>query len=609
MAFIVKKEIAPARSLIVKRDAIFKIFRNLWSNTSGNFWNLINNPYDKTITNFNIKYIGGQVDINWGEGINPNIPSNTNINHTFGFTTEGISIFPINGADVKNISCGTSSPQLSGTITISSFPNLTGFTCRENGITAFSGIQSCGNLRELDLGFNSLKTFPSFNSTPLLEELRLEENLFTGSIPSLNNLTNLKIVRLQENKTVTGNLPSLSLLTNLESFYAIGCKLRGPIPNLSQNTLLEDFRIDSQTTSPKISGTIPSLSANTNLRIFHCHNNNLSGSIPSLTGNTFLEDFRCYNNQLTGFIPSFATSFGTPYNFSLQTFRCEENQLTGSIPQFDNLSALTDFTCNDNQLTGVIPKVFSNGLARFYCHNNKLAGTIPNVGYLSEFNCSNNQLTGSIPNVAYLNEFNCSNNQLSGSIPSFSEPYYPLGFFDCSNNQLTGSIPSLYNIYYIETFYCNNNRLTGVIPSFSNSANYHALKRFNCSNNQLTGFITNLSDKTNLKSFDCQFNQLSGSIPSLNANSQVEDFYCNNNRLTGFGGGSVSNTLGNFQAQNNFLTSGVVNSILSSFVSANRATGTRILNLGGAGNAAPVGQGITDKAFLISPLGWTVTTN
>lgn len=493
MAFIVKTEIAQPRSLIIKRNAIFKIFPNLWSNTSGNFWNLINNPYDKTITNFNINYIGGQVDINWGEGINPNIPSNTNINHTFGTTTEGISIFSINGADVKNISCGTSSPQLSGTITISSFPNLTGFTCRKNGITAFSGIQSCGNLRKLDLGFNSLKTFPSFNSTPLLEELRLEENLLTGSIPSLSNLTNLKIFRVQENKNVTGNLPSLSLLPNLKSFYAIRCNLRGPIPDLSQNTLLEDLRIDSQTTSPKINGSIPSLSANTNLSFFYCHNNQITGTIPSFSANPLLRDFRCYDNKLSGAIPSL-----TPNANYLQDFRCGENQLTGSIPSLVNMYELINFYCNDNKLIGVIPN-FSNNY------------------YLQNFDCSNNQLTGSIPT----------------------------------------SIDTLYN-----------------------------LNIFNCSNNQL-----------------------SGSIPSLNATSQLEDFYCNNNRLTGFGGGSVSNTLGNFQAQNNFLTSGVVNSILSSFVSASRATGTRILNLGGAGNAAPVGQGITDKAFLISPLGWTVTTN
>jgi hypothetical protein len=86
------------------------------------------------------------------------------------------------------------------------------------------------------------------------------------------------------------------------------------------------------------------------------------------------------------------------------------------------------------------------------------------------------------------------------------------------------------------------------------------------------------------------------------------DFRCQTNQLTGFAGGSVANTLGNFQAQTNQLNSTAVNAILAAFVAANKTTGTRILNLGGTGNSAPTGQGITDKATLISR-GWTVTTN
>jgi len=72
--------------------------------------------------------------------------------------------------------------------------------------------------------------------------------------------------------------------------------------------------------------------------------------------------------------------------------------------------------------------------------------------------------------------------------------------------------------------------------------------------------------------------------------------------------GYISNSLGDFRAENNLLTAKAVNAILAAFVLANKTTGTRILNLGGTGNASPTGQGITDKATLISR-GWTVTTN
>jgi len=133
------------------------------------------------------------------------------------------------------------------------------------------------------------------------------------------------------------------------------------------------------------------------------------------------------------------------------------------------------------------------------------------------------------------------------------------------------------------------------------------LQQFICSTNQLSGSMPSLSGLTNLQQFICNTNQLSGSIPSLNSLSALQQFICHTNQLTGFAGGSVSNILGQFQAQNNQLTSTPVNAILAAFVAANNTTGVRVLNLGGT-NSAPTGQGITDKATLVSR-GWTVTTN
>lgn len=137
-----------------------------------------------------------------------------------------------------------------------------------------------------------------------------------------------------------------------------------------------------------------------------------------------------------------------------------------------------------------------------------------------------------------------------------------------------------------------------------------ALIDFRCNSNNLTGSIPDLSAHAALANFRCQSNNLTGSIPDLSANTALATFYCGNNQLTGWGGGTVSATLGNFQAQNNLLPAAAVNAILAAFVAAGRtsASGTCILNLGGTGNAAPTGQGITDKATLVSR-GWTVTTN
>jgi len=214
------------------------------------------------------------------------------------------------------------------------------------------------------------------------------------------------------------------------------------------------------------------------------------------------------------------------------------------------------------------------------------------------------KLTFSISDPSKLTIFYCNSNQLTGSIPSLTANT-ALTLFYCYSNQLTGSIPSLTANTALTIFYCHVNQLTGSIPSLTANT---ALIQFACQSNQLTGSIPSLTANTALTIFYCHINKLTGSIPSLTANTALTIFYCYSNQLTGYAGGLVSNTLGDFEAQNNLLTVSAVNALLSAFVAANRTTGTRTLNLGGTGNAAPTGQGITDKATLISR-GWTVTTN
>jgi len=177
--------------------------------------------------------------------------------------------------------------------------------------------------------------------------------------------------------------------------------------------------------------------------------------------------------------------------------------------------------------------------------------------------------------------------------------------FYCYNNPLTGSIPSLSANTALTIFYCPNNQLTGSIPSLSANT---ALTYFRCDSNQLTGSIPSLSANTALITFYCYSNQLTGSIPSLSANTSLAVFRCRNNQLTSWTDGTVSATLGDFQAQNNLLTQAAVDAILAAFVAAGRSTGTRTLNIGGTGNATPSSAGLADKATLQSR-GWTVTTN
>jgi Leucine-rich repeat (LRR) protein len=179
--------------------------------------------------------------------------------------------------------------------------------------------------------------------------------------------------------------------------------------------------------------------------------------------------------------------------------------------------------------------------------------------------------------------------------------------FYCHENQLTGPIPSLSGLTNLKNFFCYSNQLTGPIISLSALVN---LQIFNCSVNQITGSIPSLNGLNNLTNFYCNSNQLTGPIPSLNGLNNLQDFYCLDNQLTSFAGGSVSNTLGNFQAQSNQLNQSSVNAILLSFRNAGKNAGARFLQLDGAGNASPTsGINNPDKRFLETGLGWTVLVN
>jgi hypothetical protein len=259
---------------------------------------------------------------------------------------------------------------------------------------------------------------------------------------------------------------------------------------------------------------------------------------------------------------------------------------TVDISAFPNLQ---QFRCNQHDITALSGYAQNSNLTLVEFFQNQVTGSIPSLSGLNNlqtFRCNINQLTGPIPSLSGLNNlraFRCDTNQLTGSIPSLSG-LNNLQFFGCDTNQLTGPIPSLSGLNNLRNFRCDTNQLTGSIPSLSGLTN---LQVFRCQINQLTGPIPSLSGLTNLQVFECNANQLTGSIPSLSGLNNFQTFRGFTNQLTGFNGGPVSNTLGSFQAQNNQLPSTSVNVILSAFVAANKTAGTRLLNLGGTGNAAP----------------------
>lgn len=236
----------------------------------------------------------------------------------------------------------------------------------------------------------------------------------------------------------------------------------------------------------------------------------------------------------------------------------------------------------------------------------------PNV---TTINCgtSSPRLGGTVDISAFpnLRDFRCNSNDITAlSGYANNSNLRIVQFFD---NKVTGSIFSLSGLNNLQDFRCYTNQLTGAIPALSGLTGLEVFWCQNQSGTKLTGPIPTLSGLIKLRTFRCHNNQLTSDITSLSGLNSLEVFYCYFNQLSGFAGGSVPNTLGDFQAHNNQLTSTAVNAILADFVAAGRTTGTPvvsgtcILNLGGTGNFRPTGQGVTDVTTL-RQRGWTVTT-
>ena len=170
---------------------------------------------------------------------------------------------------------------------------------------------------------------------------------------------------------------------------------------------------------------------------------------------------------------------------------------------------------------------------------------------------------------------------------------------------LTGSIPDISSNGLLLSFDCTHNKLTGSIPDLSSNT---SLTTFGCHINQLTGAIPDISSNTALRELYCNSNRLTGSIPDLSSNTALTTFHCHANQLTVWIGGSVSNTLGDFRAENNLLTQSAVDGLLVAFDVAGRATGTRVLNLSGGTNSTPSATGKA-AADNLRAKGWTVTLN
>jgi len=259
------------------------------------------------------------------------------------------------------------------------------------GIELTDTLGECRVTKILIRGITDSVTLPTLN-LPFLEELILDYNNFTGDLPNLSNLTNLKILNLAAND-FTGDLPDLSALIQLEEINLSQNNLTGELSNFAAQNNLKILNLGDNNLTGEISEFVHPFLTQLDLS-----NNLLQDSIPDLNSLPELIELNLSGNMFEGNMPNFSTIPNLTY------LNLSENTLVNTIPDFNNLPNLVILNIGNNQLSGTIPD-FSNLplLETLFLNDNQLEGQIPNFSFLTilqELSLCDNQLVGIVPNFS-----------------------------------------------------------------------------------------------------------------------------------------------------------------------------------------------------------------
>lgn len=300
-------------------------------------------------------------------------------------------------------------------------------------------------LKELLLDNNKLKgPIPNmFYKMKSLLKLHFQNNLLNGQLPrSMMELQKLQLLYLWDNRLNgtlnASNLVSLQQLKVQQNFFS------GSLPQFGSSSQIKEVSVFCNL----LSGTIPTLTHLSNLHFYDMGSNSLSGTIPpSLFHMKNLERLDISNNSLSGSIPSEVGDF---HNVSYLLLG--KNSLRGTIPsQLATLTKLEVLDIRSCMLSGTLPSELGKltSLKVLNASGNSLVGTLPselgNLRKLVQLSLQQNFLTGKIPeslsNLDSLELMYLGYNQLGGRVRFFENGSFPsLVYLDVTQNRLTGPL-------------------------------------------------------------------------------------------------------------------------------------------------------------------------
>ena len=435
-------------------------------------------------------------------------------------------------------------------------------------------------LTDLDIGtcFNGPIEPDIFLSLTVLQKLQLRSTSnslkLSGSLPSLP--PNIKVIDAADNNFAGAVPDTIFNAVNLSEYI---------VPD---NQLLGDDQI------------VPPAFASVALTRFDI--SSTSHLIPDLSNRTLLEEFRCDSN-----LRNESTIFSTNYYFenctSLQMLSLKNTDVIGPLPaQFAGNNSLVEIDFRNTGLTGT----YNTGYALYSGMFDDCLDTLEKFSFSSK-NLESQEIhpetfAGCISltriDIDGFGEF------FNGSLPIISD-LVSLSEIIITNTLITGNVwPSINNQGSLSFVNVSNNNLSGAIPGYSNPS----IKYLYLNNNSFTSF--NSIDTPALNQLFIQFNEITGLFPDLSALTDITFLYANNNQFNGYTPGSLQtmSSLSRLDFSVNNFGSSAVNSIINDLYlnyESNPRPGV-IVNL--EGNGVP-GTLASEQILYLQNQGWSIVTS